>query len=305
MQESNKSVGMTIPGAGSSADRTPARRASRRRNWPAATLGKILRALKLGSWAAGSRAKGLARRAFGGAGPEIVEMQGVRVEIDPAVMSEKMQALIRAGNLSYQEARGVGSIIAKGERFLELGGGIGYTSSIVAKQNKAESITVVEANPQLIPLMRKTHAMNGVEATIVNAIVLPRKETDTVTFHVTEDFNASSLMQHKTKVTRAVEVPVMLFDDLRRACSPTMLMIDVEGGELAVLDGANLQGIKKIYVELHKWKIGERGIKKIFDILSAKGFAYDPKHSRGTVVLFRRCRPLAGAAGSQPAKAVS
>ncbi|MFP3367124.1 hypothetical protein R0J93_26120, partial [Pseudoalteromonas sp. SIMBA_148] len=75
----------------------------------------------------------------------------------------------------------------------ELGGGIGYISTLCHLQKKAKKIVVFEANPTLITIIEKTHSLNGVTAEVINAVVLPRKTSETVPFYVRDDFWASSL----------------------------------------------------------------------------------------------------------------
>ncbi len=103
---------------------------------------------------------------------EIVELQGVRIAIDPAIMSDKIQRQIRNGKYERGEARNLPEIIEPGERLLELGGGIGFLSALAALQRRAEVIVVIEANPELIPVIRETHRLNGVTAQVLNAAVV-------------------------------------------------------------------------------------------------------------------------------------
>ena len=49
---------------------------------------------------------------------------------------------------------------------------------------------------------------------------------------------------------------------------------------------STLTGIKKIMVELHQPTIQRRGVKKVFDLLSAQSFHYDVWHSSRSVVTF-------------------
>lgn len=221
-------------------------------------------------------------------GLEIVEINWVKLVIDPSVMSESVQERIRKGRLSLPEANFIGKLIEPGERFLELGGGIGYTSTIVAKQNKAASVTTFEANPQLIPAMKRTHAMNNVVAEAVNAIVSSRKDRDTVPFYIHEDFRCSSLVKPGGGIKNVVEVPVMSFQEVLQSRSPTMLMVDIEGAEKDLFQNLDMSSVKKVYVELHKSIIWGRGIKRIFDFFSDNQFYYDPPASVGHVVLFRK-----------------
>ena len=225
---------------------------------------------------------------------EVVELNGIRIVIDPAYMSEKLQRQIRGGRLSQPEAGLAAAALERGDRVVELGGGIGYTSSLLAKRGLAAAITTFEPNPEVIPAMKRTHAMNGVEVEALNAVVMSRKESHSVPFFVSKHFNASSLSEGRTS-QRRVEVPVMSFAEMKQRFSPTMLLIDIEGAELSLFRDIDLTGVRKVLVELHKPIYGEAGLEEIFRFFKRNGFARDPRFSRGGVVLFRRTR-LAGLA---------
>lgn len=220
--------------------------------------------------------------------PEIVELNGVRILIDPAYMSKHVQQLVRSGRLSQPEARLMAKLVEPEDRFVELGGGIGYTSALVARQGKAASIVTFEANPQLIPVIQSNHALNGVAATAVNAVVLPEKKTETVPFAVRRHFNRSALARPERARRHVVEVPVMSFAEMIAKFAPTMLMVDIEGGEDALFQNVDLPGVRKVLVEVHKAHIGDAGIRRLFRFFSERGFRIDPAGSAGQVLLFRR-----------------
>ncbi|MEO0761351.1 MAG: 5-formyltetrahydrofolate cyclo-ligase, partial [Pseudomonadota bacterium] len=90
-----------------------------------------------------------------------------------------------------------------------------------------------------------------------------------------------------TAVTpRILIVPLVAFDEIVNRYRPTMLIVDIEGGEEALFSGVALTGIKKIYMELHQNVVGRVGMKRIFDFMSSRDFHYDQHHSHGGVVLF-------------------
>jgi FkbM family methyltransferase len=200
-----------------------------------------------------------------------------------------MQQVIRSGRLSHPEALLLARTLEPGDRLVELGGGIGYTSTLAAKQGKAACIVTFEPNPGLMRAMRQTHALNEVKVTGANAVVMSRKDFPTVPFYVHEDFWVSSLSRPDDgRVKEIVDVPVLAFGDVLAEFEPTMLMIDIEGAELELLEHAELPSVRKILLELHVERTGEVGVKRIFDALSQRSFCYDPKNSAGAVVMFRR-----------------
>ena len=54
--------------------------------------------------------------------------------------------------------------------------------------------------------------------------------------------------------------------------------------------GADLSGVRKILLEIHRQVIGEDGVKSLFRVLEDKGFLPDYHFSKETVVLFRNCQ---------------
>jgi FkbM family methyltransferase len=220
---------------------------------------------------------------------EIVELFGVRVALDPAAMSPEMCAHIRAGTYETREAQFLPRIIDSGERLLELGGGVGLLSAIASRTGRAAAITLVEANPELAPTIRRTFELNGMAAEVVNAAVVAASTSETLPFYLHEHFWASSLAPVKKRLRRGVvDVPAAVLDELVLRHRPTFLIVDVEGTEVELVEGSQLPGVQKILMELHHKVIGAAGVKRVFDRLSQLGFGYDPIFSQAGVVLFRR-----------------
>jgi len=220
---------------------------------------------------------------------EIVEVQGVRIPIDPVIMSPSVQAQIRRGKYERLEARMLPGIVEPGERIVELGAGIGFLSALVGLQGKADSIVVIEANPALIPLIKETHRLNGIQAEVHNAAVVGVKHRETVPFHLHQDFWGSSMEQIKAKQqSGVVDIPAWAIGDIIDAYSPTMLIMDVEGSETEVLKNVQLPGVRKVFMEIHHKVIGGEGVRSIFDFFSDQGFCYDAEHSQYAALLFSR-----------------
>jgi FkbM family methyltransferase len=218
------------------------------------------------------------------------KINGVRINSDSPALSPAMRRRILSGKYEVHEAKCVSALVEPGEVVLELGGGIGYISSLIGITNRATKIVVVEANPDTVPLIQETHHLNNVEATVLNAVAMPRVKHDTnVPFYIREDFWASSLSPEPWGYSREVSVPCLDFGDLLADRKPSMLVCDIEGGEANLLLGTtSMRSVRKIILELHQRIVGLSGIRDIFLHLSKQGFAYDPSLSEGAVVVFRR-----------------
>lgn len=214
------------------------------------------------------------------------QVGGVSLPRDTELMSHRMLDVLESGNYEQDEAREIARIIEDGERVVELGAGLGYIATLAYRTGKTQSIALYEANPGLVPLIERTRSMNGVDFEIHNKVVLPSsRPPKQVPFYVRHDFWASSLAPEPWGYKVEVEVNTISWKAMMAKHRPTLLIVDVEGGEDQLFRGVDLTGLKKVYMELHMNVIGRRGVKRLLDFFSAQGFHYDPWHSHGPVVL--------------------
>lgn len=221
---------------------------------------------------------------------EVIEVRGVRLPVDPTIMSEVIQDVVRRGEYENGEAKSVARILEAGDRVLELGGGIGYLSALIGTLGLADHIVTVEANPALIPVIRATHALNGVKAEVIHGAAVADEAAEPLRFSLDEHFWASSLTPRKQKgIQSMVEVPAAVLGELVRAHRPTFLIVDVEGSEVELLTRAeDIAGVNKVLIEVHDKAIGPHGVKQLFDFFSAAGFYLDVRLSVYGIMLFRR-----------------
>jgi FkbM family methyltransferase len=208
--------------------------------------------------------------------------QGVKLEIPNALLTDRLRDAFERGYYEAAEAEHVPGILQDGERVLEIGAGIGFVSTIAALTGKASKVIAVEANPALIPAIKRNHELNHVDADVYNEIL--SAEEGVGHLHVHPDFWASSLTDWEG--ARRVEVRKTSLQRRLEEWRPTLIIVDIEGGEATLFDGVDLKGVSRIMLELHQEGIGRRGMKHVFDVLSAQGFHYDQWHSCKDVVTF-------------------
>lgn len=214
-------------------------------------------------------------------------INGVRLAIEPEVMSPAMIEVIESGKYESTEAREIPRIVQPGERIVELGAGIGFIAITALRTGKVNQLASYEANPKLIPLIERNARLNDLAFDVVNAVVDPKEDGGTVPFYLRRDFWASSLKPNQWGgFVEEVAVPRVSFASVLDRYRPTMLIVDIEGAEEHLFRDIPLTGVKKIYMELHQKVIGRVGMKNVFDFMSSKDFHYDQHHSRGSVVLF-------------------
>jgi len=219
---------------------------------------------------------------------EFVSHFGVKLRYDSPVYSDFMKERIRTGAYEVQEATELERIIQEGETVLELGAGIGFVTCVIAKNALVKKVISYETNPDLIPIIIETLENNDIEASkyeIRNGVVAVKPRTSQVDFYVHEHFWASSLAPIQG-CKKMVKINVDDFNRVLVDLKPSMIVCDIEGGELELFKKATLTGVKKVYIETHQRQLGRRGMKSLFERFHELDFHYDQHHSKAGVVLF-------------------
>lgn len=220
---------------------------------------------------------------------EILKTQGVKVPLNPAIITTKIERAIRKDRYELDEVTGTPKFVEKDDRVIELGSGIGFISTFLATQLGVENILCVEADPNLCDFIRTVHELNGVGGVEVhNCVGLNDAGTEgSIKFYVRNPFWSSSL-DEEDSYESVIDVPSVKLSRLIKDFNANTLIVDIEGGEKVLFQPTDLSGIEKVFLEVHTRKIKRIGIKNCFDALSERGFAYDQQVSRGGSVLFRR-----------------
>lgn len=221
---------------------------------------------------------------------ELVEHFGISLKLDPSYMSDYMMEVIRQKRYEIQEARQLKRIIQPNEVVLEIGAGIGFMASLIANNALTTRVVSYEANGSLVPRITETVKNNTGENfakwEIRHAVLATGyRDQNEMDFYVHKDFWASSLTPSADAI-RVEKVKVDSFNSVIAEVKPTLIVCDIEGGELELFKNADLSGVKKVYLEVHQKRLGRRGIRALFECFHSRDFSYDQHHSEGSVVLF-------------------
>lgn len=209
----------------------------------------------------------------------------VKIPVYEDIFSPNLLKSFTEGKYEHAEARELGRIIQEGERILEIGAGVGFISTIASKNPLTASVRCYEANPQLIPIIREVHSLNEVRNVTIRNGVLAHGDAS-AKFYLRKDFWASSLSEGPFPYTGTVEVPCFNFNREIEEYRPTLIICDIEGGELDLFENSLLTGVQKVYLEVHQRVLGRRGMLRLFQAMGMRGFHYDQHHSAGSVILF-------------------
>lgn len=234
------------------------------------------------------------------AADESLVVAGVIIPEDERVLTSPIRAAMLAGQFEAEESAQIPHIVRGGDRVLEIGAGIGFISTLLAREPRVSAVVAVEANPHLLDYMGRLHASNHVAKVRRLNAILTNAAAETATFYLRRDFWMGSLSAEPNAFVATVEVPTMNLDALLRDEAISLIVCDVEGAEADLFEHADLSGVDRIFVETHDHVTGLSGVRRLFETMQAQGFVYDPRHSTGSVVLFQRLgdadivRPYAG-----------
>jgi FkbM family methyltransferase len=218
-------------------------------------------------------------------------LRGVLIPDEPRIITPAIRSAILTGRFEAEESAAVPGIVRAGDTVLEIGAGIGFMSTLLARRPEVRRVIAAEANPDLIDFMAQLHDENGVTGVERINAVLTNEDGASATFFQRRDFWMGSLMPGPNPYVTTVEVPTLNLDRLLREAAVTLIVCDIEGAEAFLFEGADLSGVDRIFLELHDHVTGLKGVAALFRALGERGFAYDPRHSAKSVVLFQRVQP--------------
>lgn len=219
---------------------------------------------------------------------EYLHCRGMRFPKVHDIIGGAIRHGLRNGDYEAKEAEIVSKNIKPEDTVLELGGGIGFISTLAATKGKARAVHTFEANPRLIPYIRAVHEANDCPHVEVNNAILGARK-GVVDFYIRKNPLASSMSAVPNKP--ALEVTRVEMRNARhefKRIKPTVLICDIEGAEAHLIPALPLDGLRAAILELHPQWIGPDGINRVFRAFMDAGMAYYPRFSTNKVVCFRR-----------------
>lgn len=215
----------------------------------------------------------------------IVELHGVSLSVPSEVVSANVLRYLVEGRYESKELNLLGKYFDKGDRIIELGAGLGFLACCIGKSFPETTYYAIEANPKLISLASQNFRLNNCNANLMHGVA--GSSAGTSSFNLAKDFWASSVCDLPIEC-ETITVPSIDTNGLIDEIDPTLMIVDIEGGELELLPLLNLSNIQKLIVELHPDVYGQGGSTKLIRYLIDKGFNIDVRLSGAQVFLFTR-----------------
>ena len=200
-------------------------------------------------------------------------------------MSPKVERALSRGGYEREELRLIGEVLLPDDIVLEVGAGLGLVSTYCAKRVGSSQVFAYEADPELEPCIRETYELNGVQPTLEMCAV--SGQAGRVTLFRDKHFVSSSVVRRRVGA-KPIEVPGKALNYIVEKVHPTVLIIDAEGAEREMFDGAQLEGVDRIILELHDRVIGPLGTDRVRASLAAIGFQQDQRLSSPEHLVLRR-----------------
>jgi hypothetical protein len=202
-----------------------------------------------------------------------IRSRGMRFPKHPQIIQGKIRRLLRSDSYEAKEAEAALRVVREGDVVVELGGGIGFMSTLVATKRAVKSVHVYEANPNLIPYIQSVHAANTVtNAHVTNAVL--GAQDGSVDFYIRDPMLGSSMQVNARNA----------FADI----GATVMICDIEGAEVDLIPQLDLTGLRAAIIETHPQWIGPKGINTVFRAFMDAGLAYYHRGSQGKVIAFRK-----------------
>lgn len=213
----------------------------------------------------------------------LIEMAGVRIDasgVDPAVFEA-----MRAGTYEAGELRALATALRPDDVVMELGTGIGLLSTFCAQRVGSRRVHTFEANPELEPRIRATFRLNEVAPTLEMCLLGERPGE--AEFFVHEAFWASTALD-RAGAARRIRVPVRSLNEAMARIRPTLLVMDIEGGEGDLLRFIDLTGVDRIVGEFHERMLGREAADAMIGELYRQGFAIIRRDSEWEICSLER-----------------
>ncbi|MEE9427837.1 MAG: FkbM family methyltransferase [Paracoccaceae bacterium] len=222
------------------------------------------------------------------------QLNGINLHIPTDCLTETLIQAITSGRYEQQESVALERHLRPDDRVLDLGAGAGYLSSLAAGIVGGANVVSIEAGPQMIAALQANLERNeAADATVVHGAVVGNDFADThIEFHSKQAFWASAITSENAEGnSRVSRVPALRIGGLLTEHQPSVVILDIEGGEARLCDTSWPDHVRLLIMEIHSKIYSNQVIREIFDGMSRSGMTYMPWGTRGETVVFQRITP--------------
>lgn len=216
-----------------------------------------------------------------------MSLHGIKLDLQHPNISKELKIFFYNGSYEAAEIEILKRFLDTDDTVMEIGAGIGFLSAYCAKVVGSKRVFAYEANPFMIDKINQIYEMNNVCPEINNVFLSNKIGTES--FYLERNFWSSSSIK-RSKDSQKVEVDSVDINQEIDEKKPSLLIIDVEGGERDLLTIINFKtnSIRKILIELHPHVIGAQTVSNLIHHLISESFIINLVESRGIVLVFEK-----------------
>jgi FkbM family methyltransferase len=220
--------------------------------------------------------------------PRIVDIDGLRVIVDPARMESRTVKGFYHGDHEAPERVIVTEVLARDDHVLEAGAGMGLISMIAARIVGAGNVVSYEPTPVTFSILEDNVRLNALPIDC-RPRALGAKSGE-MTLYVRDNLISSSM--YAWRGGQPIAVPVDGIAKVLAETKSNVLIFDIEGAEIDVIAACPLAQVEKIVMEIHPHIVGDAAISRMYAHLFEAGFVlrFDLTHAE-VVTFMREGRP--------------
>lgn len=214
-----------------------------------------------------------------------VRQDGVLVPLDDPMVTARIRQVLEWGQYEMGDVAALKGLHTPDDVIMEVGGGLGFMSTLASRLVGEERVFTYEANPAMLDTIKRVHELNSVAPTVTIAAMTTGGGT--VRLARADDF-------WDRRVGADGDGPVDevagadFATELERV-RPSFILMDVEGSEASLLGDVPLPAfVRKLAVELHPELIGDEACSAVVRSMLEQGFVLRFELSAGSIWAFER-----------------
>lgn len=220
-------------------------------------------------------------------GPSTVKLGDILLSI-PHGASSAIRNVIYMENYERAEVGILKSILRPNDVVVEAGSALGMVALNAAALIGEDRVWMIEANRDLIPVIKKNFALNGYSCpNIIYGLASSSASNEQLEFKISRVFWSSSVLEIGN-VSRVDMVPTIDLSEILKKVNATVFICDIEGGEFDLIPNIDFSNVSRVIIEIHD---PLASIEKRFEFHSAllrNGFILNAGLTNGSVCLFER-----------------
>ena len=225
----------------------------------------------------------------------VVHVEGNAIFVDADRYSPLLVRYLNDDDYETRERALVRDLLRSDDRVLEIGTAIGVVAMTAARIAGPANVVTFEANPEIAADARRNFSHNDLGSIRSHVGVLQNRARFATSpaardFFISRDFWASRLFAgaDDTDIIETIRVPTICLEDEIARHRATVIICDIEGGEVELFTDADLSGIRLLIIEVHHWAVGQEATDAMIRSLVLRGFNVDLYYSGGGMAVLRR-----------------